>query len=191
MTARNSATSYGWVAITLHWGMAVAIVAMFGLGLWMRTLGYYDRWYHAAPELHKSVGMLLLILLLVRWLWRASNTRPALFGEAWEQCIALLVHRMHYVLLSALMLTGYLIPTAEGVGIDVFGGFTVPALISFSKETADFIGIMHRYLAWSAVGLACLHAAAALKHHLIDHDMTLLRMLGITRKQHLKKEKSS
>ncbi len=181
MTMRNTATSYGWVAIGIHWLMAAVIFGMFGLGLWMRTLGYYDYWYHAAPALHKSIGILLLLLLLVRWFWRLSNTRPNLMGNIWEQTIALFVHRLHYLLLFALMITGYLIPTAEGVGIDVFDGFTVPAVATFSKETTDLIGTMHRYLAWTAILLAGIHAAAALKHHLIDNDHTLLRMLGISR----------
>jgi len=188
MHLRNTRTSYGWVTIIIHWLMAVVIFFMFGLGLWMRTLGYYDSWYHAAPELHKSVGLLLLMLLLFRWLWRVSNTQPDLMGKTWEQFIALVLHNMHYVLLAALMISGYFIPTAEGVGIDVFGWFTVPALATFSKETTDLIGMMHRYLAWSAVTLASLHAAAALKHHLIDKDHTLLRMLGVSRKTKKEKE---
>ncbi len=182
IAARNTPSAYGWVAIALHWLMAFAIIAMFALGVWMRTLGYYDSWYHAAPELHKSVGILLLALLLFRWCWRLGNVRPKLMGKAWEQSIALLVHRMHYILLFALMITGYLIPTAEGVGIDVFGWFSVPALVSLGREAADIVGMMHRYLAWSVVGLACVHATAALKHHIIDKDHTLLRILGISRK---------
>ena len=191
MGVRNTTTSYGWVAITIHWVMAAVIFAMFGLGLWMRTLGYYDSWYHDAPELHKSIGILLLLLLVFRFIWRIINTRPELMGEAWEKVISLMVHRMHYLLLFAVMLTGYLIPTAEGVGIDVFGWFTVPALFSFSKDTADFIGLAHRYLAWAVMALAGAHAAAALKHHVIDKDITLLRMLGVSQKNKDEKENIS
>jgi len=179
MGVRNTTTSYGWVAITIHWVMAAVIFAMFGLGLWMRTLGYYDSWYHDAPELHKSIGILLLLLLVFRFIWRIINTRPELMGEAWEKVISLMVHRMHYLLLFAVMLTGYLIPTAEGVGIDVFGWFTVPALFSFNKEITDLIGMMHFYLAWAVMVLAGIHAAAALKHHFIDKDTTLLRILYV------------
>lgn len=182
MELRNTQDGYGWVAIVFHWVMAVMIFAMFALGVWMRRLDYYDRWYHAAPDLHKSVGVLLLLLLLLRWLWRVSNIRPRPVGRPWEQCTALLVHRLHYLLLFALMGTGYSIPTAEGVGIDLFGWFTVPAVTTFSKATADWIGVMHRDLAWAVVGLATIHAVAALKHHLIDKDHTLRRMLGIPRK---------
>lgn len=179
---RNTTTSYGWVAIIIHWLMAVLVVAMFGLGLWMRTLGYYHSWYHDAPYIHKAVGIVLLLLLIFRLIWRCYNTRPNLLGAVWEQLIALFVHRLHYVLLFAVMITGYWIPTAEGVGIDVFGCFTVPALISFDKETTDWLGMMHRYLAWSAIALAGLHGAAAWKHHVIDKDHTLRRILGLNEK---------
>ena len=177
---RNTSTSYGLVSIVLHWLIAVVIFGMFGLGLWMVELGYYDNWYHDAPYIHKAIGMLLLFALIFRFVWRLINNRPNLMGAAWEQLIALLVHRMHYLLLFAITITGYLIPTAEGVGIDVFGWFTVPASFSFTKTEADLIGLIHLYVAWAVIGLAAAHAGAALKHHFIDKDITLLRMLGQT-----------
>jgi len=179
MSIKNTTSQYGWVSISIHWLMAILIFGMFALGLWMTELGYYDTWYHKAPELHKSIGIILLLLLLFRWTWRLINPRPALMGLAWEKLVALSVHRMHYVLMFAVMLTGYLIPTAQGVGIDVFNLFTMPALISLDKTQTEFIGMSHRWLSWGMLGLAGLHAAAALKHHFIDHDTTLIRMLGI------------
>lgn len=159
--------------------MALAVFGMFALGIWMVELGYYDSWYHDAPYIHKSLGMLLFLMLVFRLVWRLLNVRPVLMGKAWEQVTALLVHRLHYIVLFVLMVTGYLIPTAEGVGIDVFGWFTVPAIISFDQAPADMIALIHRYAAWAAMGLAGAHAAAALKHHFVDKDRTLLRMLGI------------
>jgi len=179
---KNDGSNYGWVSIILHWLMAVSIFAMFGLGLWMVELTYYDAWYHRAPDLHKSIGMLLLLLLVFRFVWRLMNARPALAGLWWEKMIALAVHRLHYLLLFALLLSGYLIPTAEGAGINVFGWFTVPATFSFDKQQADLIGTIHWLLAWAAMGLAAMHSAAALKHHFMDRDNTLLRMLGIKKK---------
>jgi len=178
---RNTTTSYGWISIGLHWLMAVAIFAMFALGFWMTTLTYYDRWYHDAPDIHKAIGVLLLLLLVLRLLWRLYNTRPDLMGAGWEQMVALSVHRLHYVLMFTVLISGYLIPTAAGVGIDVFGLFTMPATLTFDQQQADWIGRIHQAAAWAMMGLAGLHAGAALKHHVIDKDTTLLRMLGMTR----------
>jgi len=178
---KNTTDSYGWLSVGLHWGMAVTIFCMFVLGLWMTDLNYYDTWYHRAPELHKSIGMLLLIALIFRLVWRLLNARPQLLGLCWEKIIALAVHRLHYLLMFTVMISGYLIPTAEGIGIDIFGWFTVPATFTFDKQQADIIGIIHWASAWAMIGLAGLHSAAALKHHFVDRDITLLRMLGITR----------
>jgi cytochrome b561 len=76
------------------------------------------------------------------------------------------------------MIAGYLISTAEGVGIPVFGLFEVPALVSGLPDQADTAGVIHLYLAWVLVIFSGLHALAALKHHFIDRDVTLKRMLG-------------
>lgn len=177
---RNSRERYGWVVIILHWLMALAIFAMFALGLWMTALDYYHPWYHRAPDIHKSVGVLLLLLLFFRLAWVAVNVKPVVYGKAWERTAALIVHRLHYVLMLIVMLSGYLIPTAKGAGIDVFGWFTAPAVFRFSEQEVDMIGRLHWAAAWTIVLLAGLHAAAALKHHFIDRDATLLRMLGLT-----------
>jgi len=174
----NTTAEYGWVAIILHWLMALAIIGLFILGWWMTGLDYYDRWYHDAPEIHKSLGMLMLILLVLRLAWRLGNPRPQLCGAWWEQIAALAVQRMHYLLLLIVMITGYLLPTAEGVGIDIFGWFTIPATLEFERAQADWIGHLHWWSASAAMGLVVIHSLAALKHHFVDRDHTLLRMLG-------------
>src|SRR6476660_9221167 len=76
MYIRDTSEGYGIVSRLFHWLMAIAIFAMFGLGLWMVRLDYYSPYYNAAPEFHRSFGMLLLFALLVRWLWRAANPKP-------------------------------------------------------------------------------------------------------------------
>lgn len=187
MNIRNSAQQYGLVAIIMHWLMALLMLAMFALGYWMVTLGYYDDWYHQAPELHKSVGMSLMLLLVLRLGWRWWSIRPALMGKTWEKIVALTVHRLHYVIMLLLVVSGYLIPTATGQGIDLFGWFTIPSLMMLEKSSVDWLGQLHEYMAWFMLGLTAMHAAAALKHHFIDRDVTLLRMLGIStaeRKNH-------
>lgn len=66
MQLRNTSRRYGIISIGLHWIFAIAVYGMFGLGLWMVTLSYYDGWYHQAPELHKSIGVLLMLGLVFR-----------------------------------------------------------------------------------------------------------------------------
>jgi len=90
---KNTEHAYGWVLIVMHWLMALAIFGLFALGLWMTSLGYYDAWYHRAPDIHKSIGMLVLFLLIFRLIWIGTNVKPAIVGKAWEQTSALVVHR--------------------------------------------------------------------------------------------------
>lgn len=186
MHLTNTEQDYGWVSITVHWLMAIAIFGMFGLGLYMVELNYVDAWYKSAPEVHKSIGIVLLLLLIFRLIWRFTNTLPVIFGAGFEKVIALLVHRMHYVFMFALMVSGYLISTSDGRGIEVFGLFEVPALLPAEKGREDTAGFVHMILAWAFMGFVALHAAAALKHHFIDKDRTLLRMLAIKKKEEKK-----
>lgn len=83
-----------------------------------------------------------------------------------------------YLILFAIIISGYLISTADGQPISVFDWFSVPAVFT-GREQADLAGDVHLYLAWAVVVLSLLHAAGALKHHFIDKDITLKRMLGI------------
>lgn len=179
MQLKNSNQAYGWVSIAIHWLMALAIFGMFGLGLYMVDLTYVDEWYRAAPSLHISVGMLLLFSLLFRLCWRLINPLPVLYGKPLEQFVGLFVHRLHYVFMFFLMMSGYLIVTADGRSIDVFNWFEIPAVFTAEKGREELAGLIHFYLAWTFMAFVALHVAAALKHHLIDKDRILLRMLGI------------
>ncbi|WP_250459118.1 cytochrome b [Microbulbifer litoralis] len=181
MAARNSNARYGWVAIALHWLMAPAIIGLFALGWWMRQLSYYDPWYRQGPELHKGIGILLLGLLLLRLVWKLLNPSPA--AEAgtprWQALAARLAHGILYLLLLVIMTSGYLISTADGRAIDVFGWFSVPATVQGLPHQEDIAGQVHEILAWSLMALVALHALAALRHHFIDRDATLRKMLGM------------
>jgi cytochrome b561 len=176
---RNSPSGYGTIAIALHWLVAVTVVCLFLLGLWMVDLTYYDPWYRRAPDIHKGVGILLFLTMLVRLGWRFGNTVPRdePSMSAWERLAAHTTHRMLYLLLFALMISGYLISTADGRPIQVLGLFSVPALVTGIPDQADVAGKVHWYLAITVVCLASVHALAALKHHFLDKDRTLRRML--------------
>jgi cytochrome b561 len=177
---QNTTTDYGLIAIALHWLVASAVVGLFGLGLWMTGLDYYDAWYTRGPELHKGIGILLFIAVVFRLVWRLLDPlpRPASTHTRWERRLAGIAHALLYILLFAVMIAGYLISTADGRPIPVFGLFSVPATLSGLPEQEDIAGEIHELLAFALIGLAALHALAALKHHFIDRDRTLKRMLG-------------
>ncbi len=105
MSLRNNLQGYGVVARLLHWGMALTIFSTFALGLWMRSLDYYDEWYRTLPHIHKSIGIILLGALLARMLWRLLNSRPDdRHLQPWERKVSRLVHRTFYILLLAQMI---------------------------------------------------------------------------------------
>jgi cytochrome b561 len=176
----NHRDGYGVVAIALHWSVALTVYGMFGLGLWMRSLGYYDSWYRLGPWWHKGIGVMLFLVLVFRLIWRLLNPRPEHLEthRRYERQAAVGMHALLYLMLFILMFSGYLITTADGRGLEVFDWFEVPALISEREPQEEIAGKVHLYLAWSVVVLSLLHALAALKHHWIDRDRTLKRMLG-------------
>ncbi len=177
MRWRNTGKGYGWVAIALHWLVALVVFGLFGLGLWMVELSYYDPWYRQAPAIHKALGVLLFLAVVGRLAWRGLNPLPALPGGRLERLAARLVHGAMYVLLLAVMAAGYLISTADGSAIDVFGLFSVPATVTDLPDQEDIAGDVHRWLAWTLIALVGLHTIAAFKHQFIDRDGTLMRML--------------
>ncbi|MBU3057405.1 cytochrome b [Pseudomonas indica] len=180
MQLRNSSARYGLVSVLLHWLVAVAVFGLFALGFWMVGLDYYSSWYKRAPDIHKSIGILLFLLMLGRLVWRFVSPPPAALPEhdRLTRLGAKLGHGLLYLGLFGVMISGYLISTADGRGIGVFGWFEVPALISGLPEQEDVAGLIHKYLAWGLVIFAVIHALAALKHHFLDRDTTLVRMLG-------------
>jgi cytochrome b561 len=178
---RNSERDYGAVAIALHWVVALAVTGLFALGLWMVELTYYDPWYRQAPHLHKSLGVTLFVVVMLRLLWRSVNAAPAFEPgvSPLERRLARTAHLLLYLLLFAVMASGYLISTADGRPVEVFGLFSVPATLTGLPNQEDLAGDVHFVLAVSLVGLAGLHALGALKHHFLDRDRTLVRMLRV------------
>ena len=181
MRWRGDNNHWGAIAIAFHWLVAVVVIEQFILGSWMTELDYFNRWYHEAPDIHKSIGSLLFIVLFARLAWRLYNHRPVELAthKPWERVLAKWVQYAIYFLLFAVIISGYLIATADGRGIDVFGWFTIPATLHDLDHQEDIAGAIHAFFAGTLIGLASLHAAAALKHHFIDRDSTLRRMLGL------------
>ncbi|MFK5986056.1 MAG: cytochrome b [Pseudomonadota bacterium] len=180
MSLFNTQNHWGWVTIFIHWLTAITVIALFILGLWMVELTYYDSWYRDAPNIHKSIGLLLFAITLFRILWLSLSIRPGALSSysQIEQQLAKIVHWALYILLFSLMFSGYLISTADGRAIELFNWFDVPAIISGIEGQEDIAGQVHYILAMSLIVITGIHAMGAIKHHFIDKDSTLTRMLG-------------
>lgn len=181
---RDSADRFSLLSITFHWLLAIGYFGLFGLGWYMVGLSYYDPLYNQLPTLHKSFGILLLIILIAQILWRLINRRPDPIEALarWEVLAATMIHRILFAGVLLVLVTGYLIPTAAGVGISVFDWFEVPAIIQGLSEQEDKAGLIHKYLSYTILAIAVLHMLAALKHHFFNRDQTLRRMLGLSTK---------
>ena len=173
----NDTQGYGLVGIGLHWLMAVLIAIVYPIGTLIVDMDYTDPWYRSGPELHLGLGAVTGLLLCLRLGWRLANPPPEALGPAWERRIASWVHRAFYALIAATVVTGYLITTADGKALAVFGWIEIPATVHGYANQEDLAGVAHAWLADLLVGLVAVHGLAALKHHFIDHDPTLRRIL--------------
>jgi len=176
---RSNEHSYSGLAKLLHWLSALTVVGLFFLGLWMVDLTYYDEWYRTAPDLHRSIGLALAMTTILRILYRLTVSYPGPLASH-PRLVVLASKVMHvaiYCLLLVMFVSGYLITTAKGDPIGFFGLFEIPSVVSGIDNLEDKAGDVHEVAAFTLIGLAVLHALAALKHHLFDRDDTLRRMI--------------
>lgn len=175
---RNSDVSYGWCSILLHWLSLPLVAFLLASGIYMVTLTYYDTLYHTLPQWHKVAGVALTLLTFLRLLWLAFNPHPALLPmPLWQRIAARAAHSLLYLLMLVLIVSGYCITTAEGHPIHVVGSLQVPAFTTWSAESVTWLGIVHQWSGYALGGVVCVHAGAALHHHLFLRDNTLRRML--------------
>ena len=181
MQLRNSAEAYGAVARTLHW-LTVALVIL----AWL--LGQFGDVFPRGPAraaglfVHMSAGLIVLTLLALRLLWRFSDPPPAPEVTAlglWGDRAATLAHWLLYALLLATPVAGISLQFARGNPVPIFGLFTIASPWAADRAFARSVGSVHETLANALVILALMHAAAALLHHFVFRDRTLLRMLGV------------
>ncbi|HNG61346.1 MAG TPA: cytochrome b [Cellvibrionaceae bacterium] len=181
MPFKNTEKTYGLLAIAFHWLSALTVFGLFGLGLWMCSLDYYHPWYKQGPDLHRSIGVLLVITTVLRLIWRSLNITPA--GEPglrWQLNLARITHGLLYLWFFLMLISGYLITTAKGQALEVFNWFVIPAFITGIENLEDTAGVVHWLLACAFMSLVAVHAGAAVYHHVIKRDGTLRRMLGRT-----------
>jgi cytochrome b561 len=182
MALKTTPEVWGSVAKFLHWTIAILVVMMLFGGTSMGDLpnGPDKMWVYAT---HKSLGLTILALMLLRLVWRFFDPRPAdppgLGGPA--KFAARAVHVAFYVLLIAMPLSGWLYNSASNFPLKWFGFFSVPALSGPDKELKHFAHEVHETVYLIIIAVILLHAAAALKHHFIDRDSVLRRMLPFVR----------
>lgn len=197
-TTDTGAQRYTAVAIVLHWAIAFAIAFMIPLGFWMHEAVKHTDTIRAATaafQLHKSIGLTVLALSLIRLGWRLAHRAPPLPAKmpAWEKFAAKATHWLFYVLIIGLPLTGWLyVSTGWQIEADQpfyvathwFKLFPVPPLFDLphapeaTRRALAFATMRtHWALAWTTVGLAALHVAAALKHQFADRDEVMAHMV--------------
>jgi cytochrome b561 len=176
---KNDRDRYGILSKLLHWTIATLIFGLIGLGWWMVGLNYYHPDYHSSLELHKSLGMVALAVVLLKLVWRFVSPPPALAATllGTQRRIAIGTHHLLWLGMIVIPLTGYGISTAEGAGVAVFDWFEIPAWLPRSETLRDVVTELHEWAAYGIGALAILHALAALKHQFINRDGTLRRML--------------
>ncbi|MDH5823522.1 cytochrome b [Luteimonas sp. RD2P54] len=178
MTWKNTADRWGGVSQLLHWLVVLLILGQGAAGLWMvDMLNSPDKIRIYA--LHKSFGLTILALALLRLGWRlyAGAPRPLTGVPGWQRNAARLSHWLLYALLFAIPLSGWLFNSAAGFPLQWFGLFNLPAIAARDAELRDLAASAHEWLFWLLVAVALVHAAAAFHHHLFLQDATLARML--------------
>ncbi|HWS77773.1 MAG TPA: cytochrome b [Thermomonas sp.] len=178
MPLKNTRDQWGSVSKALHWLVLALVLAMAWLGLTMGDLPNGPGKI-ATYALHKSIGITLLALVVLRLLWRLYAGAPdAIAGTTRTQDrIAAFVHWALYALLLAMPLSGWVLNSASGFPLQWFGLANLPAITGKDHDLHELAEGVHEWLFWAMVTLAVLHAAAAFQHHLFQRDATLARML--------------
>jgi cytochrome b561 len=176
--------AYTRTAILLHWLAAALIVAAFPLGLYMSELSLGPtklRLY----SYHKWIGIGVLLLAVVRVVWRARHRPPALPSDMprWEQRAAHAMQRALYTLVVAVPLGGWLMSSATGFQVVWLGVIPLPDLVPRNKALGDILTTVHAAATWTLIALAALHAAAAVRHHWFAGDDVLVRMAPVFRRR--------
>lgn len=176
---------YTPVAVLLHWSIAALILANLALGWWMQTLtglAQFEKF-----QLHKSIGILVLLLSAARLVWRLTHRAPPYPDtmRPWEKLAASSVHWLLYALMIGMPLTGWLLVSASPLNLPTLLFHTVPWPhlpvhdwpMDARMQVSHLSEATHEALAFGMAALVTLHVGAALKHQFIAGDKVLSRML--------------
>lgn len=175
-------TRYHLLSMALHWLLALALMGSFAVGLYMHELPFSPQRLKLY-NWHKWAGILILALSVLRLLWRFTHRPPALPAAVeaamppWQLRAYHATHVALYALFFVVPLVGWAYSSAAGFPVVLFGVLPLPDFVAPDKALAELIKPVHAASAFALAGLVLLHVAAALKHHWIDKDGLLLRMM--------------
>ncbi len=178
MALKDTEQNWGTVTKLLHWSVAALILALMALG-WLARLAPLAPSKITLFYWHKSLGMLVLALVLLRLGWRLFNRPPPLPGNLprWEPVLARLTHGLLYALILLMPVSGWLLNSAAGVPFKIFWVLPLPPISPVSARLENIFGLAHLAL-FSALGALLIgHIGAALRHHFLLHNRVLVRML--------------
>jgi len=174
----NLSNRYTITAMSLHWFMAVLLICLFAVGVYMHELPL-SPWKLQVYSWHKWAGVTAFILVLARLAWRFTH-RPPPLPINMSRSAELAAHAGHaslYILMIAIPLTGWLMSSAKGFQTVYFGIIPIPDLLAKDKELGNLLREVHETLNFILAAVVIGHTAAAFKHHLVNKDDVLTRML--------------
>jgi cytochrome b561 len=183
MALRSTFKRWGWVTRALHWSIALMIFGMLAAGLFAGSLDTGtpagEMRYYAVIDVHKSFGLLIIMLAAFRVVWRASEKSPTMPPTPkWELILARISQLVLYIGLFLMPVTGYLWASAYGEPVRFFG-LKLPSFAHLNGEQAKLAHHIHIFTAFVLMAIIALHVLGALKNHFIDRNDVLRKMLGL------------
>lgn len=168
---------YGLISRVFHWGIGLLVLANLMVGLLMDDIPMPDK--IQVIHFHKATGMVILALMALRLVWRVSQGFPKMVEALapWQRNLARAAHIAFYPLLLAMPVSGWLMSSAAGYPVSVYGLFTLPALLDKNPELAKVFYEAHELLAYALMALLAAHIGAALYHHFVQKHKIIRRML--------------
>lgn len=169
---------YNTLAKCFHWIIGVLIIGLIAFGIYMEGLDYSDQ-KMTFYGIHKSLGAIVLGLMLVRIVWRIISAYPSHNPnhKLWERILSKIVHGVLYLFALSMPLSGWAMSSSYGYPVSVFGWFSLPALVEKNEVRGELFAKTHELGGYAMIAIIAFHVAGALKHHVIDKDNTLKRML--------------
>tara|TARA_B100000508_G_scaffold140803_1_gene143533 strand:- start:2249 stop:2812 length:564 start_codon:yes stop_codon:yes gene_type:complete len=182
--AKDTQNKLSHITIALHWVVGLTIITLLAVGIYMANTSTYSLY-----PIHKSVGVSIFVVIILRVIWRIYNgwPEPTSNYKKWEQSLSKFIHYTLLIGTILIPLSGMIMSGMGGHGIAVFGfelfhhnpdPLNPNKVIPFNADMAQLGSLLHEWVSYIVIAALALHIAGALKHHIIDGDGTLKRMLG-------------